>query len=672
MLRSSLYILVAHLVFVASGYCDDSYQVDIQPSKGSGLVLNFTLKEYTITASQHDNKLFSSVDFQGGVRTNIKGYAELPFVNASVAMPDTGAMAVEVIESSYVDIRLDHPLRPSKGVIYRNQNPQAIPYEVAPESISDQWFPQHLVRTTGPYIFRDIRGGNVYVYPFRYNAAKNILRVYERVSLSVVFDPTAKTINRMPRSRRTILPVMDNMYQSLFINYNLRERYRLDSPEAGDVLVLYTHRDEDAIGPYIQWKREKGYTVHSLEVVPGTHANENIKEQYELHPNLLYVQLVGDWKDIKSDLGSSGNAPMDPMLGCVSGHDDYPDLAVGRFSANTSSQVTVQVRKAIDYEKNPSIDGPWYAKGLGIGSEEGAGIGDDGESDVEHVDIIKEHKLLPFTYDDIKEIYEYGSASSVANHLNNGLGIINYVGHGNESGWRTTGFGNRNISDLRNGNRLPFIFSVACRNGAFHRDDDCFAESWLRKEDGGAVAALMSTINQPWTPPMRGQDYLNDILSGGYDYSQNPGSGTTTYEGRTTFGSIVLNSMVLMYSESSLNQDLDTIQTWTTFGDATLQVRTSQPKSIEISGPSVSSGALFSLHVTSDNQAVPTAMVCLQQDGRVFSGWTDSAGRVSIDHTLEAGKCTLVVSGFNLMTKYVELDVKDGGGVPAPANFRID
>lgn len=116
------------------------------------------------------------------------------------------------------------------------------------------------------------------------------------------------------------------------------------------------------------------------------------------------------------------------------------------------------------------------------------------------------------------------------------------------------------------------------------------------------------------------------------------------------------------------------LQTWTTFGDATLQVRTTQPKSIDISDPSVSSDALFSLLVTSENQAVPAAMVSLQQDGRVFSGLTDSAGRVSINHTLEPEKCTLVVSGFNLETKYVELEVEDGGsGVPpSPKNLRIE
>ena len=44
----------------------------------------------------------------------------------------------------------------------------------------------------------------------------------------------------------------------------------------------------------------------------------------------------------------------------------------------------------------------------------------------------------------------------------------------------------------------------------------CFAEKWLRAtnsegEPTGAIAALMSTINQSWNPPMLGQDEMNVI-----------------------------------------------------------------------------------------------------------------------------------------------------------------
>ncbi len=44
----------------------------------------------------------------------------------------------------------------------------------------------------------------------------------------------------------------------------------------------------------------------------GTNVKATIQTAYAANPNLLYVQLVGDWADIKSDLGTSSSAPTDP------------------------------------------------------------------------------------------------------------------------------------------------------------------------------------------------------------------------------------------------------------------------------------------------------------------------------------------------------------------------
>ena len=77
-----------------------------------------------------------------------------------------------------------------------------------------------------------------------------------------------------------------------------------------------------------------------------------------------------------------------------------------------------------------------------------------------------------------------------------------------------------NVNGLENGGKWPFIWSVACVNGEFHIGP-CFAETWLRAtgSDGsptGALATLMSTVNQGWNPPMAGQDEMNAILAESY------------------------------------------------------------------------------------------------------------------------------------------------------------
>ena len=85
------------------------------------------------------------------------------------------------------------------------------------------------------------------------------------------------------------------------------------------------------------------------------------------------------------------------------------------------------------------------------------------------------------------------------------------------------------------------------------------------------MAAVMSTISQPWDPPMRGQDYMNDLLTGGYDYDANPGEGINTDHGKARLGSIVFNAFNLQIAEAG-SGDVETTQTWILFGDGSLLV----------------------------------------------------------------------------------------------------
>lgn len=636
----------------------DGFSVKYSQSTDSNRQLSFTLGEYSIENTTINGQTYSTIVFDGQITTKQKGWAELPFISSSIQISNQNNIDVIVENTNYVDINLDYPLLPSRGVIYRNQDPSSIAYEIDEASITDSWFPKSITKADQPYILRDVRGTNVKVFPFRYNSAQNTLRVYTQVDVSVV-DNDSQSINPKTNINTSILREMPAMYKSIFINYGYDSREELANGEYGDLLVICTERDEEAIAPYIEWKKEKGFNV-ALEVVEvATNVKSLVQDAYDNNNNLLYVQLVGDWADIKCDLGGGANAPMDPMLGCVEGDDYYPEIAVGRFSGNSADDITIQVNKAITYEKTPQDDTEWYSHALGIGSNEGSGSGDDGEMDKDHVQVIYDNKLDVFSYDQYYTSYAPGATSGqVATAVEEGVSIINYCGHGSETSWVTSGFNNSNINSLSNGEKLPFIFSVACVNGAFH-SGECFGEAWLKKDGGGAVLALMATINQPWQPPMRGQDYFNDIITGGYDYDNNPGSGTNTEEGRSFIGSIVTNGLILMYAESSGGDDLETIQTWTTFGDCSMQVRTIAPAELSLSNDVIISGIDYTTIVTSDGNPVSGAMVAISQaNGELYySAVSDENGEVTISHELTPGDAKLVVTAYNTQTIYEELVV---------------
>ena len=623
--------------------------------------INFTTKDFSLETVEKNGIKFTGIVSAETVFTSKKGYAELPVWSTSFLLEDDKDVTVSLSAADYKEIILEYPLLPSRGTIYRNQDPHLIQYSVDPESVVDSWYPLEPVSAADPFIFRDFRGINISFYPVQYNAHKKTLRLYERITVKLEKKSSGIT-NPISVKPSRIDPSMGGIYSSLFINYP-GSKFMSQLGEAGEILVIHTPRDAEAIQPYIDWKRQKGFKVSSTEVPAGTNARSVIETAYAGNPDILFVQIAGDWADIKSDLGTSGNAPMDPMLGCVAGSDLYPELIVGRFSAESTADLTVQIEKTINYEKNPDLTGGWYGSGLGIGSPEGEGIGDDGEIDYAHIEIIKENKLIPFTYETVYEAYSNPSSTVVANYINSGLGIINYCGHGSNTSWGTSGYSNTNINNSTNGSKLPFIFSVACVNGAFH-SGTCFAEAWLRKSGGGAVATLMSTINQPWVPPMRGQDYMNDILTGGYDYSSNPGSGTiTTLEDkRTSFGSISMNGCVLMLAEQAGDVSTrETIQTWTIFGDASLQIRTDKPQFIENTNEIIFPD-LYQTKIISGGEPAAGAKVSLYQNGVNYSSTTDTNGDVVIEHGFTEGDILLTVSGFNLETTQITVPVQSPEG----------
>ncbi len=640
----------AFLLCYSGLFAGKGYDVTFSQPQSKIYELNFTLGNYDLTSVTIDNINYTKLIFEGTVFTRLNGFAELPFLNASVVLSGNKNVTLNVIEGDYVEYSLSDPMLPSRGVIYRDQDPSTIPYQISPSSMRDEWYPQQLASNTSPYILKDLRGTTVYVYPFRYNAVQNVLRVYKNLTVQLI-ENDSPVVNPLSKQPQKILRELDGLYRTVFINYK-QTLEDLTIGEFGDILVICTNRDETAIQPYIDWKKDKGYNVFEEVVSTGTNVKTLIQNDYNANNNILYVQLVGDWADIKSDIGTSQSAPMDPQLGCVAGSDQQPDICIGRFSANSAAQVTLQVDKVMNYEINPETGGTWYKGALGIGSDQGSGIGDDGEMDKVHIQNIWDNKLDPFTYDNYFTAYDPGAgASNVSNAVNTGISIINYCGHGSPTSWGTTGFSNNNVNALTNGDMLPIIFSVACNNGNFHDPSDCFAEAWLKKNNGGAVMFLGGTISQPWDPPMRGEDYFDDLLIGGYDYTAHPGqNGISTTEGRTTIGSIVFNGLVLMTTESGGTDDWETAKTWTLFGDVAMQPRTDTPGDLTLSSNLVLVGLDFTTTITGPNGPVPNAMVCLSQDGEYFHGVTNATGTVSFPQTLTPGTAKLVVTAFNMET----------------------
>ncbi|MCK4303987.1 MAG: T9SS type A sorting domain-containing protein, partial [Candidatus Eisenbacteria sp.] len=279
----------------------------------------------------------------------------------------------------------------------------------------------------------------------------------------------------------------------------------------------------------------------------------------------------------------------------------------------------------------------------------GAGIGDDGEADWEHIENIRTD-LLNFTYTQVDSIYAHwpwqATSAMVTSALNNGRSIINYCGHGSMTSWSTTGFGNNHVGQLVNYNMLPWIVSVACANGKFHAGT-CFAEAWMRaardSQPTGAVGIYASSVNMSWAPPMAAQDETVDLL---------------VADAKRTFGALCFSGSCQMMDEYGWN-GMSEFKNWHVFGDPSLRVRSNTPGILTVAHEEWIDPEAVTFTVTVPG--MEEALCGLSLDGEFLgSAFTDVSGVAEIPivgQLPEQGSVTLTVTYFNSMPYFAEIEV---------------
>jgi hypothetical protein len=597
--------------------------------------------------------------------TLLKGAPDLPHICRSIVIPDTAKMEIRVISSTFEEYK-NILIAPSKGNLPRTIQPESVPYEFSDIYETGQWYPAQVAELGDPYLLRDFRGLVVTINPVQYNPSTQTMRFYTDISVKIVPVGTdERSIIQREALPSKITSDFKQIYQRHFMNFDMFTRYE-PVEEQGNMLVITYDGFWDAMLPFVQWKNMKGVPTEMVKVSSIGDANaikEYIADYYHTK-GLAFVLLVGDAAQVPTYYDGGGAS--DPSYSYIVGDDHYPDLFVGRFSAETVEHVSTQVERSVDYERNPQTDTEWYTHGLGIASEEGPG--DDNEIDYQHIRNIRT-VLLNFTYSFVDELYDGNQGgedlpgnptpSMVSASVNDGRSIINYCGHGSEVSWGTSGFSTTDVNALTNDNMLPFIVSAGCNNGEFDFYT-CFAEAWLRAshngEPTGAIGAYMSTISQGWDPPMEAQDEINNILAGMYPNNS-----------RTTFGALCFEGAMAMNDKYG-SQGYAECDAWTVFGDPSLQVRTDVPAEMNVTHLSeIEEGATtFEVTVT----GVEGALCAISRHSILFGyAYTNATGHADITFSqpLTGGEpVDLIITAYNKLPYKNQVTVLTNNLPPNP------
>lgn len=422
-------------------------------------------------------------------------------------MPQEGIYIHLPLQSEYLGVRidtceeetivLDKPVLPvpepaleGKELVYR-QNEQIYG--------SAEWFPGQPVLFSGVRTAEGYRVIHLLVYPLRYQPGKNILRVIRTMKLTVSYkllpetDAAATVPDERYRDRRIEilgLPESDGLDDIKMCGYeNIPDPKCPD--HAADVLIITTAGLCPAFQEYLE---EKGRRFKVVTVEVGQIGREFPNDkgmEYSIRdflkfaaehwvPAPRYVILGGNITDVPTHWVTYLGAlmPSDHFYADLSG-DICPDLVVSRFPASDPEQMKRLCAGFIRYDAETKV---WGRNVLLTTFDR-----DDYTTCTENV-----AEMIGGAFQVYKRYDGQVTKEQVIGTINEGVGFINYRGHGVPTGWQAgNGLRSADLPKLNNAGMKPQVLSIACSNNAL-KEADCFGCEWIRR--GKAVSFLGASV----------------------------------------------------------------------------------------------------------------------------------------------------------------------------------
>jgi hypothetical protein len=581
----------------------------------TAVTVHFQLADYDQELITLGGEIFNYFHVENGYPLLDEGSPDLE--RLQVTLPENTAFGTSVKIISQKFTELDNiEIKPFAGITERAGNHRKI--KKSEVYRTDSFYPATLIEAGDPFIIRNSRSRSYFINLFQYNPVSKKLRIYTDIVFQIV-QTDFPAVNQLTMNDLQIHPIEDFAPEELsnpIKNYSSGQL----PPDDGAMLIICPDKYRSAILPLANWKIKTGLPteiVSANQFETPTEIYSFVKNYYQSKGNLSYLLLVGDGDDVPPYMYQHGAS--DNYYSYLSGNDHYPDIMVGRFSAESAADVEVQVNRTLEYEQYSSAENDWLSSAMGLAST--LAPGDDGEADFEHVRSLLQ-QLKANNYNRTFEFFDGSQGGNdqagnpkvddVMAKVNDGAGVIFYTGHGSPNSWATGSLSKAQIEELTNYSKYPVIWSAACETGNF-ASKYCLAEAWLRARKNnkptGALAALMATSAQSSYPPMEAQDKIAEIMAG-------------PIESIGSIGSVAYRGMISMNDVYGSHGYLIT-DTWVLFGDPSVKLRTGKatPMMVKHSGSTGIGRSEYKVECVADN-----ATLCISQNGNILSRQKTIAG----------------------------------------------
>ncbi len=466
--------------------------------------LDLTFKSGSISIT--DDNIFSHVDISGEELLHANQLPDLPVFVCPIALPDDILVQVDVISADTV--MLNYPVVPGRGLSIGAPIGDFVMGKVYR---SNKVFPAQMAQFGSPYFLHNVQGRNLQFVPFQYFPQSGMLIIIKQARIHI-------------ESEQGIASYASGIFakvdQQHFINIKEKQSYRLRSSSLvkPSMLIICPSEFLDQAQKFAQWKIHQGTTCYVESVSSNTTAEtiKTITTEYYNKKSISYLLIIGDSEQIPAMLF---NGDSDAAYGFIAGNDAYAEVAVGRISAITIAEASLQLTRIEQYERHqmPTRNNSY------IMVASGEGPGDDDEFDFEHLRNIKA-QLDTYGFVPGSELYDGNrggddvlgnpTSADLIGNISNGADLLFYLGHGDANSLQTTHTTTTDAPSFDN-SQWPYAMIGGCQVGNFV-GKTCFAESMLRAgsidQPTGFVAMLASSNDQFWAPPMRAQDAFAESI----------------------------------------------------------------------------------------------------------------------------------------------------------------
>jgi hypothetical protein len=287
------------------------------------------------------------------------------------------------------------------------------------------------------------------------------------------------------------------------------------------------------------------------------------------------------------------------------------------------------INKFIKYEKTPyTANTAWFKKGICCSN-------DNYVSQIETKRFAAQRMLQDGGFTSVDTMMSDPgctySNTDVVNAINDGRSYLNYRGEGWTTGWwaTCTPMTNTQVSSLANGEKFTFVTSIGCGVAMF-ASGESFGETWLELgtlSSPRGAAAFIGPAGNTHTA------YNNNIDRGIYV--------GMFQEGMDTPGQALVRGKLYMYNVFGGGDSYVSYhyKIYCVLGDPSIHIWKDVPQAVTVSYPEAipfgNNLVEFTVTLSSTEEPVANALVCVTGNSVFSTGYTDATGKAYLDISSE-------------------------------------